>query len=300
MTMSDQQLSFYLAPKNSPQHLDFPAGPMIRQLVSAALREDLGRADITAAEFVNPERMAKGVYLSREEFVLCGGPILPLVFEIVDLKVKVKLHFPDGKKIEPDTVIAEAEGAAVSLLAAERVSLNFLQRLCGIASTARSFVEAVRGTRAIILDTRKTTPGLRALEKYAVRSGGASNHRFGLDDGFLVKENHIVAAGGLDRILERLESLDRNLLKVEIEVQTLDQLRMLTDRKVDIVMLDNMPPAQVAEAVRLVNGRFKLEASGGITLQNVRGYAETGVDFISVGALTHSYKSSNISFLLQN
>ncbi|HEY3130722.1 MAG TPA: carboxylating nicotinate-nucleotide diphosphorylase [Acidobacteriota bacterium] len=285
---------------DSPQHLDFPAGPMIRQLVAAALREDLGRADVTAAEFVNPEKMARGVYLSREEFVLCGGPILPLVFEIVDPKVTVKAHFPDGKKIEPDTAIAQAEGAAVSLLAAERVSLNFLQRLCGIASTARSFVEAVRGTRAIILDTRKTTPGLRALEKYAVRSGGASNHRFGLDDGFLVKENHIVAAGGLDRILERMESLDRSLLKVEIEVQTLDQLRTLTDRKVDVVMLDNMTPAQVAEAVRLVNGRFKLEASGGITLQNVRAYAETGVNFISVGALTHSYKSSNISFLLQN
>lgn len=278
----------------------FPSRQIVRRIVEGALAEDVGRGDVTSAAFVDPGNGARAVYLARDEAVLCGGPLLQVVFQVEDPRVNVEVHFPDGTKVKPGTVIAEAEGPAVSLLAAERVSLNFLQRLSGIATTARRYVDAVCGTRAEILDTRKTTPGLRALEKYAVRVGGARNHRSGLDDGILVKENHIVAVGGFERIMEKLNSLNRGLLQLEIEVQTLDQLRTLLERPVDVVMLDNMTPAQVAEAVQMVGGKFKLEASGRINLGNVRQFAETGVDFISVGALTHSYQSSDISFLLQN
>jgi nicotinate-nucleotide pyrophosphorylase (carboxylating) len=202
--------------------------------------------------------------------------------------------------VQPGTILAEAEGAAGSLLAAERVSLNFLQRLSGIATTTNRFVQAIRGTSSRILDTRKTTPGLRVLEKYAVRVGGGQNHRAGLDDGILVKENHIQAAGGLPQVIRRLGNISRGLLRVEIEVENLDQLKQLVDHPVDVIMLDNMSPADVAEAVRIAAGRFKLEASGGITLDNVLEYAETGVDYISVGALTHSCQSVDISFLLRN
>lgn len=277
----------------------FPSRRVVRRIVEGALAEDVGRGDVTTAAFVDADTDSRAVYLARNEMVLCGGPLLPVVFEVEDPRVSVEVHFPDGIRVKPGTVLAEAEGSAVSLLAAERISLNFLQRLSGIATVARRYVDAVCGTGAEILDTRKTTPGLRALEKYAVRVGGARNHRSGLDDGILVKENHIVAAGGLERIMEKLGSLNRGLLQVEIEVQSLDQLRALLELPVDVVMLDNMTAVQVAEAVQIVGGKFKLEASGGITLENVREFAETGVDFISIGALTHSYQSSDISFLLQ-
>ncbi|HEY2934246.1 MAG TPA: carboxylating nicotinate-nucleotide diphosphorylase [Acidobacteriota bacterium] len=277
-----------------------PASPLVRQIVEAALAEDLGRGDVTTTAFVDPGKRAAGAFIAQQAFIWCGGPLLPIIFQIQDPSVSVSVSMADGQAVQPGTILAEAEGAAGSLLAAERVSLNFLQRLSGIATTTNRFVQAIRGTSSRILDTRKTTPGLRVLEKYAVRVGGGQNHRAGLDDGILVKENHIQAAGGLPQVIRRLGNISRGLLRVEIEVENLDQLKQLVDHPVDVIMLDNMSPADVAEAVRIAAGRFKLEASGGITLDNVLEYAETGVDYISVGALTHSCQSVDISFLLRN
>jgi len=278
----------------------FPSGPLVRRIVENALAEDLGRGDVTTTAFVGPAKAASGAYIARQSFIWCGGPLLPVIFRIQDPAVAVRLYIAEGQAVQPDTVLAEVEGPAASLLAVERVSLNFLQRLSGIATTTQRFVSAIRETGSQILDTRKTTPGLRVLEKYAVRVGGAQNHRSGLDDGILVKENHILAAGGLKCVIERLDNLQRGLLRIEVEVQNLDQLKKLIGRPVDVVMLDNMSPAEVAEAVRIAAGRFKLEASGRITIENVREYAGTGVDYISVGALTHSYQSADISFLFRN
>ena len=264
----------------------------VQRVVQAALAEDVGNGDRTTAALVPAGARCRAQLLLEEPGIVCGGHVAAAVFRALDPSVRVDVLVADGTAItEIPAVVAELDGPARAVLTGERVALNLLGRLCGIASLTRRYVELVHGTRATILDTRKTTPGLRALEKYAVRCGGGANHRAGLYDAVLVKENHLRIAGGITAAVASLGGADG----VEVEAETLDQVREAIDAGVGRVLLDNMSPGQVAEAVALVDGRARLEASGGISLGTVRAYAETGVDFISVGALTHSARSLRVS-----
>jgi nicotinate-nucleotide pyrophosphorylase (carboxylating) len=229
--------------------------------------------------------------------VLAGLDIFVKVFQKLDAEITAQLKRKDGEQLSRGDILCEIQGDAASLLTAERVALNFLQHLCGIATLTSRFVAAVRGTGAQITDTRKTVPGLRALEKYAVRMGGGRNHRFGLFDGILIKDNHVLIAGGVRQAIEcARRATPQPDLPIEVEVTNLAQLEEALEQKVEIILLDNMSVETVREAVDITAGRAKLEASGGITLQNVRSYAETGVDLISIGSLTHSAPASDISF----
>lgn len=237
----------------------------------------------------------------KQPGVVAGGETAAEVFRRVDPVLQVEIVRPDGTACESGDDVLRLSGRVASLLTAERVALNFLQRLSGIATLTRRFVEAVAGTKARILDTRKTTPGLRALEKAAVRAGGGTSHRFGLYDMVLVKDNHLAAEAGLDHLRKAIETLHRERpeIRVELEADTLEQVRgFLTLEGVAVILLDNMDPATMAEAVRLGAGRVEFEASGGVNLQNVRAMAESGVDFISIGALTHSAPSLDLSLEL--
>jgi nicotinate-nucleotide pyrophosphorylase (carboxylating) len=268
-------------------------------IVAVALREDLGFGDITTQAVVSPNTRARGEFVAKQEFVLAGWPVVVRTFHHISEKIVLESSSRDGDLVAEGNIFANVAGPASGLLSGERVALNFLQRLSGIATFTRQFVEAVAGTGTAILDTRKTTPGLRALEKYAVRMGGGRNHRFGLSDGVLIKENHITAAGGVAEAIRRGRAAIDHLKKIEIEVATLDELNQALDAGADAILLDNMTSAQVNEAVQRTHGRVPLEVSGGVHLGNVRDYAEAGVDFISVGALTHSFKSADISLELK-
>ncbi|MFN0124454.1 MAG: carboxylating nicotinate-nucleotide diphosphorylase [Blastocatellia bacterium] len=277
----------------------------IHEAVNVAIDEDLGRGDITTLSTIRPGQRARGSFLAKQDFVLAGLEIADAVFARFDFNMQIETSVADGDALQTGKVFARVTGEAQTLLMAERTALNFLQRLSGIATITRRYVEAIEGTRARIVDTRKTTPGLRMLEKYAVATGGGKNHRLGLDDGVLIKDNHIALGGGLTEAIRRARESVGHLHKIEVEVATLDQLREALRCGADIVMLDNMPPQTVAEAVRIVNEhepggrRTLLEASGGIHLENVRAYAETGVDLISIGALTHSAPAVDISFKIK-
>ena len=264
----------------------------IDRVVAAALAEDVGDGDRTSEALVPAHARCRAQLLLEEPGVVCGVPIAAAVFHALDPSVRVEALVDEGASVtEPPAVLAEIEGPARAVLTGERVALNLVARLCGIASLTRRYAELAEGTHATILDTRKTTPGLRALEKYAVRCGGGENHRAGLYDAILVKENHLRIAGGIPAAVAALNgSVD-----VEVEAETLEQLQEALDARVRRVLLDNMSPEQVAEAVTLTAGRAELEASGGISLATVRSYAETGVDFISVGALTHAARSLHVS-----
>ena len=264
----------------------------IDRVVAAALAEDVGDGDRTSEALVPADARCRAQLLLEEPGVVCGVPIAAAVFRALDPSVRVEALVDEGASVtEPPAVLAEIEGPARAVLTGERVALNLVARLCGIASLTRRYAELAEGTHATILDTRKTTPGLRALEKYAVRCGGGENHRAGLYDAILVKENHLRIAGGIRAAVAALNgSVD-----VEVEAETLEQLQEALDARVRRVLLDNMSPEQVAEAVTLTAGRAELEASGGISLATVRSYAETGVDFISVGALTHAAHSLHVS-----
>ncbi len=264
----------------------------IDRVVAAALAEDVGDGDRTSEALVPADARCRAQLLLEEPGVVCGVPIAAAVFRAIDPSVRVEALVDEGASVtEPPAVLAEIEGPARAVLTGERVALNLVARLCGIASLTRRYAELAEGTHATILDTRKTTPGLRALEKYAVRCGGGANHRAGLYDAILVKENHLRIAGGIPAAVAALNgSVD-----VEVEAETLEQLQEALDAGVRRVLLDNMSPEQVAEAVTLTAGRAELEASGGISLATVRSYAETGVDFISVGALTHAARSLHVS-----
>jgi len=268
-------------------------------IVSLALHEDLGIGDITTQAVVSPNMKAHGEFVAKQDFILAGWPLVVRTFHQLSEKITVESSHRDGDAVSKGSVFGYVSGAAARLLSGERVALNFLQRLSGIATLTRQFVEAVSGTAATILDTRKTTPGLRALEKYAVRMGGARNHRFGLSDGVLIKENHIVAAGGVAEAVRKARAAIDHLKKIEIEVTTLEELDQALDAGADAILLDNMTPDHVKEAVQRANARVPLEVSGGVHLGNVRAYALTGVDFISVGALTHSFTSADISLELK-
>lgn len=262
---------------------------LVRPIVDHALAEDLGRAgDITGQACIDPDARLSVVWASRQDGRVSGLACARLSLAALDPTATFKVVTPDGSDVLPGTVLAKAEGNARAVLAAERTGLNLLGRLSGIATLTRTFVRLVEGTGATIVDTRKTTPGLRALEKYAVRCGGGVNHRFGLDDAILIKDNHVAACGGVGEAVRRARAHAGHLVKVEVEVDGLDQLDEALKHGPDVVMLDNFSLDDLATAVRLAKGKAVLEASGGVNLTTVRAIALTGVDVISVGALTHS------------
>jgi nicotinate-nucleotide pyrophosphorylase (carboxylating) len=262
------------------------------RVVRTALAEDVGTGDRTTDGVVPAGARCRAELLLEEAGVACGIDAARVVFEALDPEVRLEAVVGDGTPvIEPPATLARLEGPARAVLTGERTALNLVGRLSGIATLTARYVAAVEGTGATILDTRKTTPGLRALEKYAVRCGGGANHRAGLDDAILVKENHLRIAGGIAPAVAAL----RNGLPIEVEAETLADVDEALEAGVDRILLDNMSPAEVADAVELVAGRVPLEASGGMSLATVRAYAETGVDFISVGALTHSARSLHVS-----
>ena len=262
---------------------------LIEPLVRAALAEDLGRAgDVTAAACLPAGERLSVVFAARAEGRIAGLACARLAMAALDPTIRFSVVIPDGHDAEAGAILARAEGDARAILSAERVALNFASRLCGVATLTRTYVRAVAHTKARIVCTRKTTPGLRALEKYAVRCGGGVNHRFGLDDAILIKDNHIAACGGVGKALERARAACGHLMKIEVEVDRLDQLDEALPHRPDVIMLDNFALADLREAVRRVAGAVSLEASGGVNLTTVAAIAETGVNAISVGALTHS------------
>jgi nicotinate-nucleotide pyrophosphorylase (carboxylating) len=264
---------------------------LIEDAVRRALDEDLGRAgDITTLATIPASATGRLVIVAREPGVIAGFAPAEAAFRVFDPQVRFQAGLADGDAVTAGRVVATVEGPARSILSAERVALNFMGRMSGIASLTARYVDEVKHTRARIVCTRKTTPGFRAFEKYAVRCGGGSNHRFGLDDAVLIKDNHIAVAGGIAQALRAAKATIGHLVKIEIEVDSLDQLRDVIAEGADVVLLDNMGPDLLREAVAMVDGRMKTEASGGINLSTVRAIAETGVDMISVGALTHSAK----------
>ncbi|WP_293867862.1 carboxylating nicotinate-nucleotide diphosphorylase [uncultured Alsobacter sp.] len=280
----------------TPEQATVPANPalflnplIIADAVRRALDEDLGRAgDITTLATIPARARAVAVIAARQPGIVSGLPVAVAAFHAYDPEVTLTSKLADGDPLSPGEVVARIEGPARSVLSAERVALNFMGRMSGIATLTSTFVKRVAGTRARIVCTRKTTPGMRAFEKYAVRCGGGFNHRFGLDDAVLIKDNHIAVAGGVAQALRAAKAAVGHLVKVEIEVDTLDQLDEVIAEGADVVLLDNMGPDLLAEAVRRIAGRMATEASGGINLDTVRAAAESGVDMISVGALTHS------------
>ncbi len=272
-----------------------PPDPAIARIVAEALAEDIGRGDLTTQATVPPDVRGVAELRFRVPGVVCGLPVAAAVFRQVDPDTVFVALVPEGERLTLPATVARVEGRAAALLTAERVALNLVARMAATATLTRRYVDAVAGTRAQILDTRKTTPGLRALEKYAVRVGGGRNHRLGLDDGILIKDNHLRIAGSVAEAVARTHRAAPPGIRVEVEVETLDELREALAAGADMILLDNMPPALMREAVVLVAGRVPLEASGGVTLETVRAIAETGVDFISAGALTHSAGSLDIA-----
>ena len=270
--------------------------------IGAFLSEDLGRGDLTTQSTILRQQRARGRFLAKEPMVVAGLEAAEAVFSTLDSQQQLEAFVSDGEEVEAGKTIARTNGFADVLLAGERVALNLLQRLSGIATLTRQFVRAVEGTGAQIVDTRKTTPGLRMLEKYAVVSGGGRNHRFGLDDGVLIKDNHVALAGGVATAVERAREAVGHLHKVEVEVSSERDLREAVRAGADILLLDNQTPEETARLVRVareLSPGVLLESSGGITLENARAYAEAGVNLISIGAITHSARATDISFKIQ-
>jgi nicotinate-nucleotide pyrophosphorylase (carboxylating) len=259
-----------------------------------ALAEDVGPGDVTTLATIPAGAGCEAQLRARQAGVVAGLPVAIAAFRHLDPTLAISEARRDGDRIEAGDVLLTIRGHARPVLTAERVALNFVQRLSGIATLTARYVECVRGTRARIVDTRKTTPGLRRLEKYAVRVGGGHNHRFGLFDGILIKDNHIVAAGGVAAAVHAARANAPHSLRIEVETETLEEVEAALAAGADAILLDNMPPEQLRQAVELVGGRAVTEASGGITLTNVRAVAETGVDLISIGALTHSAPSLDL------
>jgi nicotinate-nucleotide pyrophosphorylase (carboxylating) len=272
---------------------------VVRRIIGSAFREDIGFGDITTTAVLTGEETGEAAALAKSEIVVAGIDVFKEAFSYRDKQIRVTGSFTDGQRAEKGSILAEISGNLQSILTAERVALNFFQRMCGIATLTRQYVDQVRGTHAKILDTRKTVPGLRYLDKYSVRTGGGANHRFGLCDGVLIKDNHIAAAGGISRALARVHGRIPHTLKVEIEVKNLHELEEALSAGADVIMLDNMTIEEMHKAVSLVDGRVPLEASGNVTLTNVKQIAETGVDFISVGRLTHSAPAADISLIIK-
>jgi len=289
----------------------------IEEIIDRALAEDLGKGDVTTEALIPGEQQGTGFIMAKEEGILAGIEAAKQVFHRVDPELKVEILLEDGARVKPGSKVAKVSGSIASILKAERVALNFLQRLSGIASETNRYVARVGGLPVRIMDTRKTTPGLRSLEKYAVSVGGGKNHRMHLSDGILIKDNHLVALRrqrlNMKEIIaevrqnaplslrgaKRRSNLQARQIQVEVEVRTVSEALEAVEAGADIIMLDNMNPEDMHEAVKSIDGRALIEASGGITLDNVRAVAETGVDFISIGALTHSARALDISLELE-
>ncbi|MGB8907284.1 MAG: carboxylating nicotinate-nucleotide diphosphorylase [Candidatus Cybelea sp.] len=272
--------------------LELIAEPIVR----AALLEDVGRGgDLTTDAIVDPDRIATAHIVARHSGVVAGLPVAFLAFSLLDENAETAALLAEGKRVEAGAVVAEIAARARAILTGERTALNLLGRISGIATATRRLVELVAGTRASIADTRKTTPGLRALERYAVACGGGRNHRFGLDDAVLIKDNHLALAGSVREAVTAARAHVGHMVKIEVEVESLEQLREALDTPIDAVLLDNMTPAQLADAVRIVNGRVLTEASGGVTPENAAEIARTGVNVISAGWLTHSAPALDFS-----
>jgi nicotinate-nucleotide pyrophosphorylase (carboxylating) len=263
-------------------------------LVKAALLEDIRSGDVTTSALIPEGTQAVAHMRFREDGVVCGLNIAQSTFDELDCLAQVELLARDGEWVQAGQEVVRVEGEACAILTAERVALNFAQRLSAIATLTKLFVDAVAGTNAKIADTRKTTPGLRLLEKYAVRCGGGSNHRFALDDMILIKDNHIALCGGIREAVQRAREYSGHAMKIEVECDTLEQVDEAIEAKADIILLDNMTPDELRTAVQKIDGRAVAEASGGVNLQTVRAIAQSGVDIISVGALTHSARALDI------
>ncbi len=280
----------------SAASLNAPSQLVVEPIVRAALLEDVGHgSDLTTDAIVDADARASARMVARARGVVAGIRAACVTFAFLDPDVEIEAYAADGDLVEANAVIARVHGRARALLTGERTALNFLGRLCGIATLTHRFVALTRGTKARIADTRKTTPGFRVLEKYAVRCGGGVNHRFGLDDAVLIKDNHLAVAGSVTAAIDAVRATVGHTVKVEVEVDTIAQLREALDAAVDAVLLDNMTLEQLAEAVRIVNGRATVEASGGVTEQTVAAIAATGVDLISSGALTHSASALDVA-----
>jgi nicotinate-nucleotide pyrophosphorylase (carboxylating) len=277
-----------------------PPEHMIHNIIQSALEEDVGAGDATTSYTLTGSEKGKASAVAKSEMVVAGMAVFREVFLFLDKTVRFKGHAGDGDAVKKGAILADVTGCLSSILTAERVALNLFQRMSGIATLTRRFVDEVKGTQAKILDTRKTMPGLRVLDKYAVRIGGGFNHRFGLDDGILIKDNHIEAAGGISEALMRVRQNVPYTLKVEVEAKNLKEVKEALAAGADIIMLDNMSVADMKTCVAFVKGRAPLEASGNVALSNVRAIAEAGVDFISVGALTHSVNAADISLKIKH
>ena len=269
-------------------------------IIDAALREDMPEGDITSEGIIPADALSEAIFLAKEDGILAGLAIARRVFEKIDSAVEVTEKIQDGAAFLKSDILACVEGPTIALLKGERTALNFLQRLSGIATVTRRFVDAVQGTKAKILDTRKTTPGLRLLEKYAVKAGGGTNHRLSLSDMVLIKDNHLRYVGSVAEAVRRARAAIRPGVRIEVEAADLSQVRDALAAGADMIMLDNMTLELMSEAVTLVAGRVPLEASGNMSLDRVRAVAETGVDFISVGTLTHSARAIDISLEFMN
>ena len=287
-----------LAEDESSESLDF-SSEELRDLVFHALAEDLGQGDLTTSVTLNGSMQAQGTFNSKQQLVVAGLPIARMVFEILDSSLEWQGGVEEGTDVAPGTALAIISGGAGPLLAGERVALNFLQHLSGIATYARRLKEELAGTPAEFLDTRKTTPGLRSLQKYAVRVGGGRNHRLRLDDGILIKGNHLRLVGGIRTAVERALQQRPAGYHVEVEITSLGELEDAIQAGADGVLLDNMTPKEVVQCVERAAGRVRLEVSGGIDASNIRAYAEAGVDYISVGAVTHSAAAVDINFRIK-
>jgi len=272
---------------------------IIKSLIARALAEDLGHGDITSEATIPAESTSEAVILAKQHLVLAGIDVAREVFRYLDPGIQFSPFAKDGEVIHAGTELARLSGNTRALLAGERVALNLLQHLSGIATLTAAYVEKIKGLQAEVLDTRKTLPGLRLLEKYAVRMGGGRNHRFGLSDGVLIKDNHIKAVGSITLAVELARKKAHHLLKIEVETRNLDEVREALSAKADIIMLDNMPIDVMREAVKMVKGRALVEASGNVTLESLRHIAETGVDFVSSGSLTHSAPAADISMKIK-
>lgn len=271
---------------------------MIRQMDSIilnALNEDMPFGDVTTLSCVPETAVISGYFLAKEDFIVCGLPVLLRVFALMDGTVRVTVRVSEGQAIKKGEILADIEGPARAVLSGERTALNFLQHLSGVATAAGKAAAAVSGTKSRITDTRKTAPGLRILEKYAVRVGGGFNHRMGLSDAVLIKDNHIVAAGGIPAAVAAARRTVPHTMKIEVETTNLSEIDQALEAGADIIMLDNMTDAQMKEAVARIGGRALTEASGNMGDRDLRAVAETGVDFISIGALTHSVRAADIS-----
>jgi nicotinate-nucleotide pyrophosphorylase (carboxylating) len=272
----------------------------IKPLIQLALKEDIGKGDITSNNIIPKDKVLEANIIAKEDGIVCGMDVIRLVYNMIDPKLVFHKKSKDGEKIRVGQKIANVRGSARSILTGERLVLNFLSALSGTATTTRKYVDKIKRYNAKILDTRKTIPGFRILQKYAVRTGGAVNHRMGLYDMVLIKDNHIETNGGIKKaVLDVRKKIPKNV-KIEVEAENLEQVKEALESNVDWIMLDNMPAENMKKAVELINSRAKVEASGGITLDNIEDVAKVGVDYISVGALTHSFDRIDFSMVVKN